>query len=110
MRRVIPFFTLLDRQYTGIRNIIEYACCVCPSDVATSKDVRSRLDKERVKAPFVANFESKIIPIADLERNEIIKALKQFSGAKDGKLKTALALGLSLATLYRKIKQYQLDE
>ena len=108
---------LFNREWTGnireLQNIIEYACCVCPNDVVTYKDVRSRLENERVKVtvPFAANPEqSKIIPIADLERNEIIKALKQFSGSKDGKLKTALALGLSLATLYRKIKQYQLDE
>lgn len=71
---------LFNHEWTGnireLQNIIEYACCVCPNDVVTYKDVRSRLDKERVKVPFAANSESKIIPIADLERNEIIKVLK----------------------------------
>jgi transcriptional regulator with PAS, ATPase and Fis domain len=108
---------LFNHEWTGnireLQNIMEYACCVCHNDVVTYKDVRSRLENERgkVTVPIAANPEqSKIIPIADLERKEIVKALKQFSGTKDGKLKAALALGLSLATLYRKIKQYQLDE
>jgi transcriptional regulator of acetoin/glycerol metabolism len=75
--------------------------------------VRSRLENKKGKATARTAADpdqSPLTPIVDLERNEIIKALKQFKGTKDSKLKAALALGLSLATLYRKMKQYHLDE
>jgi sigma-54 dependent transcriptional regulator, acetoin dehydrogenase operon transcriptional activator AcoR len=94
-----------------LQHTIEYACCVCPNEVITYEDVKDRFGKLKAMAQtMVGPNHSVITSIVDLERNEIIKALNQFSGMKDGKLKASLALGLSLATLYRKMKQYELHE
>lgn len=113
--RLLEIF--FNHKWTGnireLHNIIEYACCVCPNDAVTYDDVKSRLENQRitVAARTAADSgQSQITPITDLERNEIIKALTQFNGMKDSKLRAALALGISLATLYRKMKQYQLSE
>ena len=47
--------------------------------------------------------EEKIIRLKDLEEQEIRKALELFGDDTEGKRKAAKALGISLATLYRKL-------
>ncbi|HNB10641.1 MAG TPA: helix-turn-helix domain-containing protein, partial [bacterium] len=46
------------------------------------------------------------LSLSDLERDMIIKALKKFDGKRNA---AARSLGLSERTLYRKIKEYNLD-
>ena len=50
-----------------------------------------------------------ILPLRDLERQVIAEALKQFGKDSKGKRRSAEALQISVATLYRKIKEYGLS-
>lgn len=49
-----------------------------------------------------------ILPLRTLEREHIRKALELFGTTLDGKKKAARSLGISVATLYNKIKTYHL--
>ena len=51
------------------------------------------------------NDDDEIVPIEEVEKQMIVKALKRFSGKRN---KAAKSLGVSERTLYRKIKQYNL--
>ncbi|MDR0354750.1 MAG: sigma 54-interacting transcriptional regulator [Deltaproteobacteria bacterium] len=44
-----------------------------------------------------------VVPLSEVEEQAIRRALEHFSGQKESKKKAARALGISLATLYRKI-------
>ena len=46
--------------------------------------------------------------LQSLEENEIRKALEKYDGYKNFKDRAAEKLGISRATLYRKIKEYQI--
>ncbi|RXT06506.1 sigma-54-dependent Fis family transcriptional regulator [Ammoniphilus sp. CFH 90114] len=50
--------------------------------------------------------ETDILPLRDIERLYLIKALDTFGRTLEGKKKAARALGISLATLYNKLKEY----
>ncbi|MEG6511723.1 sigma 54-interacting transcriptional regulator [Desulforamulus ruminis] len=43
------------------------------------------------------------------EKEEILKALKKYGGSVEGKAQAAASLGISIATLYRKIRKYGLS-
>lgn len=51
-----------------------------------------------------------IVRLKDLEGQEIRKALKLYGEDTEGKKMAAKALGISLATLYRKLEQYSQNE
>ena len=52
--------------------------------------------------------QEEIRSLEDLERAEIIKALNKFKNYKKDKELVAKALGISRATLYRKLEKYNL--
>ena len=85
-----------------LQNTIEYAVNKCKTDEIQMQDVASR---------FVFVKEKEIVPVRnleDMEREMIQNALNVFSQSKEGKNKAAKALGISRATLYRKIDKYNL--
>jgi two-component system response regulator HydG len=47
--------------------------------------------------------QTRILPLAELEKQAILDALQQLNGDK---LMTARALGIGKTTLYRKLKEY----
>lgn len=51
---------------------------------------------------------SDILPLRVMEREHISRALAQFGTTLAGKKKAAISLGISIATLYNKIKEYHL--
>ena len=57
----------------------------------------------RATAAAKAEFEAKR---AELEKAAILGAIKKFGPTTQGKTSAALALGISNATLYRKLKEY----
>ena len=50
-----------------------------------------------------------VIPLKELEQQEIRKALSLYGVSTSGKKQAASRLGISLATLYRKLEEYGLS-
>lgn len=50
--------------------------------------------------------ESQVIPLREVERREIEKALSLYGKSTQGKKLAAQSLGISLATLYRKLEDF----
>ncbi|PAB59464.1 sigma-54-dependent Fis family transcriptional regulator [Anaeromicrobium sediminis] len=88
-----------------LENSIEYAVNMCNLNFIGMEDLPVRLKK---KKECCKNIEERIIPIKDLERREIEKALEYYKGDKQAVEKAARALGLGRATMYRKIKSYNI--
>ncbi len=50
-----------------------------------------------------------VMPLAEVEREMITRAIQKFGNTGEGKRRAAVALGISLATLYNKIKVYEFE-
>lgn len=85
-----------------LKNIIEYAINVI--------DEKENIIFLKYLPPRLANsFENKQIKtLAELEKEAIKNLLEKFGASSKDKVKIAKTLDISLATLYRKIKQYNL--
>lgn len=85
-----------------LKNIIEYAINVI--------DEKENIIFLKHLPPRLANsFENKQIKtLAELEKEAIKNLLEKFGSSSKDKVKIAKTLDISLATLYRKIKQYNL--
>ncbi|HVJ50243.1 sigma-54-dependent Fis family transcriptional regulator [Desulfitobacterium sp.] len=83
-------------------NVIEYCVTMSQQDTITAK-----LLPERVKADLTSRPTNSGLNLKELERETIMKALAQAEASGD-KEETAKLLGISRATLYRKIKEYQI--
>jgi len=105
-QRVIDFFN--GHEWKGnireMENIVEYAVNMCDTDTIEVIHLpeKQRVDVIEVKSEIILNN------LETLEKMEIEKALKLYSRNKEGILKIIDALGISRATLYRKIKHYEL--
>ncbi len=91
-----------------LENTMEYLVNIETSDRLSGKHLPDRIKKA---VGNMAEFHTDIglppiTPIAELERRAIFTALQQFGATASGKDKVAKALGISKATLYRKIKEY----
>lgn len=89
-----------------LQNTVEFAVNMCETGVVGLKDLPVRF-RESSEAQEESAFG--ILPIKELERNAIVQALDHYGRDKDGIDQTVKALGLSRATLYRKIKSYNID-
>ncbi len=67
-------------------------------------------EKIRFKDDYYDKKNRKIRKITEIEREEIIAALIQYGVETEGKQKAAKKLGIGIATLYRKIENYQIDK
>ncbi|WP_248483500.1 GAF domain-containing protein [Tepidibacter aestuarii] len=56
----------------------------------------------------IDHINDKISSFEELEKKEILKAIKKYGNTTDGMKKTADALNIGIATLYRKIKKYDI--
>jgi len=91
-----------------LENTIEYAVNMCGSSVIKFIDLPKRL---KVSENIIKSNKSEgIIPIKELEKKEIEKALQYFGHSKQAITKAAEALQLSRATLYRKLKEYGIKQ
>ena len=83
-----------------LRNILERAVMLHDSsDVRPSEFINQRGSGDAVNFPS----EESIATLDEIEKRHIKMALQRFSG---NVTKTAAALGMSLATLKRRIKEY----
>ena len=103
---------LLNYEWPGnireLENTMEYLV-----NIATENKIEGNHLPERMRTASAVPTElsmgansSLIIPIAELEKAAILGAIKKFGPTTQGKASAALALGISNATLYRKLKEY----
>jgi transcriptional regulator with PAS, ATPase and Fis domain len=104
--------TLISYKWSGnvreLENTIEYAVNMCSDDRITLQNLPNRLRNEKIH--WREKELEKIIPIKELEMKEIKKALNYFGNTKQAITKAAKALGMSRATLYRKLKEYGMKQ
>lgn len=106
---------LIEYQWKGnireLQNLIESLYCTSERSIVTADFIKSRLPAQQLIKEVEINNDKelpsylKVVPIENLNKNEIIKALNKFGNSTSGKKKAAQALGISSATLYRRIKK-----
>ncbi len=103
-----------------LEHVIEYAVNMMPENGPLGIDclpVKLVEGAERDLAPAAAAAEGgearpggvePIVPLRQLEENALRRALEHYGLSTDGKKRAARALGLSLATLYRKMREFSI--
>lgn len=87
-----------------LENCLERACALTTGPMIHLGDLSpsvSSLNSPHTLAD--ANLGSKIVPMAELEKQTILNAIAQLNGDK---LMAARLLGIGKTTLYRKLKEY----
>ncbi|MDF2501817.1 MAG: Fis family transcriptional regulator [Anaerosporomusa subterranea] len=101
------FQTLQNYQWPGnvreLENTIEYLVNIETGNTISKRSIPARIKE---KAAAAHNKLTGVVPLAELERTAINSALERFGPSAEGKNKVAQALGISKATLYRKLKEY----
>lgn len=102
--------TLVDYTWPGnvreLQNIIEYSI-----NMSTSSLLTLDIIPNNIKAIYYdekSHKEEEIRTLEDLEKEEIRKAFNKYKHYKKDKELVAKALGISRATLYRKLEKYNL--
>lgn len=83
-----------------LQNAVEYSVNRCKSQWISLDDLPDRVfekHKTETGTPMA---------LADLEREAILGAVAYYGSSKEGKMQAAKVLGISLATLYRKLNEY----
>lgn len=89
-----------------LENAIEYAVNIETDPVITVRRFPPRI----VDAVLRVNLgDQRVETLENLERDAIIRALRHYGMNTVGKEKVARALGISLATLYRKMKEFEIN-
>ncbi len=94
---------LLDYEWPGnvreLENVMEYLVSTETGTTISLQNVSRRIQRGKTTA-------LDIMPIAQAERQLILTAIAKYGTTLEGKAKAATALGISKATLYRKLKEY----
>ena len=85
-----------------LENCLERALAMSPGPVLQPADFPPHIRTAALRS-VLPGKQSRILPLADLEKQAILEALQQLNGDK---LMTARALGIGKTTLYRKLKEY----
>lgn len=89
-----------------LENTIEYSINMAASASISLKDLPKRVFYSKKDSPNTC-FE-RILPLKELEKKEILKAIAKYGRNKKAMENVANALGISRATVYRKIKEYDI--
>lgn len=107
--------TLQSHDWPGnvreLENAIEYAVNICDEERLEPHHLPKRLFAEKVydaSNVILSRELSAVKTIEQLEREAISGAIKIFGDSGEGLHRAAEALGISRATLYRKLKQFQI--
>lgn len=111
---------LLDYSWPGnvreLQNTIEYSIIMASNGEILYENLPDRITKQEALKCFsysnkssIPENSNSITLLCDLEAFEIRKALLKFKNYKKDKDLAAEALGISRATLYRKIKEYGIE-
>lgn len=85
-----------------LENCLERAVAMSAGSVLQASDFPPHIRSAALRIAEPGK-QSRILPLAELEKQAIIDALRQLNGDK---LMTARALGIGKTTLYRKLKEY----
>lgn len=100
---------IMDYKWPGnireLENVIEHAFVVCNSDVIRMEHLPERLQNTIEELKSEENNSEDQTPFENAERNLIENTLIKFNGSRS---KTASALGINKATLWRKMKKFNL--
>ncbi len=89
-----------------LENCLERACALSSGPTLQTADLPSPI--QNAKHPVLSEVnDGKIVPIADLEKEAILRTIDQLKGDK---LLAARLLGIGKTTLYRKLKEYAASE
>ena len=86
-----------------LENCLERACALTTGPVIQVSDLPSAIHGNSSIAPIGNESSSKILPMAELEKQTILGTIAQLNGDK---LTAAKLLGIGKTTLYRKLKEY----
>jgi len=107
--------TMMRHDWPGnvreLENCIERACALSSGPVLELGDLPTQLQQQGLDAHRVAavvetppaQHSADIMPLAELERQAILNAIRKLNGDK---LLAARLLGIGKTTLYRKLKEY----
>ena len=87
-----------------LKNVIERAIILATEEYITLNELPERIKGEK---NLSQSFKPLKEALEEFEKNIILKTLKQCAYNKE---RVAQLLGIDLATLYRKLKKYQLTE
>jgi DNA-binding NtrC family response regulator len=91
-----------------LENCLERACTMSSGPVLHVSDLSTRVqDSYRHGALASPIGSTRVVPIADLEKQAILSAIDQLHGDK---LLAARLLGIGKTTLYRKLKEYGISQ
>ena len=89
-----------------LENCLERACALSSGPTIQTADLPSPIQNSKHPA-LPEPADGKIVPIADLEKEAILRTIDQLKGDK---LLAARMLGIGKTTLYRKLKEYAASE
>jgi len=92
-----------------LENCLERACALTSGPMIQLVDLPSSIHGRNGNGKILGESQSKILPMAELEKQAILNTITQLNGDK---LMAARLLGIGKTTLYRKLKEYsyaQLD-
>ena len=102
--------TMVNYKWPGnireLQNIIEYSINMSSSDTITIDLIPNKI--KNIEPQEIKSSNNNIITLEELEKSEIIKALNKYKYYKKDKELVAKALGISRATLYRKLDKYSI--
>lgn len=86
-----------------LRNVVEYVMNFVRGRKATARDLPPTIRRNARKQSPIEQAHTAIVPLAEIEKDQIRLALETFGVTTNGKRRAARYLGISLSTLYRKI-------
>jgi two-component system response regulator HydG len=90
-----------------LENCLERACAFTSGPLIQVGDLPSAIHGAPSHVPTDGNGKAQILPMAELEKQTILSAIAQLNGDK---LLAARMLGIGKTTLYRKLKEYVVQE
>ncbi|MGL5693308.1 MAG: sigma-54 interaction domain-containing protein [Peptostreptococcaceae bacterium] len=101
---------MMDYKWSGnireLQNVIEYSINMSNSSVITLDVIPQKI--KNIDISDIDNNVSEIRTLEELEKQEILKAIEKYRDYKKDKELIANALGISRATLYRKLEKYNI--
>jgi transcriptional regulator with PAS, ATPase and Fis domain len=89
-------------------NVVEYAVNLAEGEIIARESLPRRVSDKSKKLERKMPESTEIVPLEVLEKLAIADSLYKFGWNDEGKRKAAEALGISRATIYRKIEKYRL--